>query len=70
MEVIFMAYANSQEKPLPLLKKEFDEVYAVLSENQVQEAESAPTVRFGGYRFATPLQPAPELGRTSVAPAT
>jgi|GEM_PF-450719 len=37
MEVIFMAYANSQGEPLPLLKNEFDEVYEALSENHVQD---------------------------------
>jgi len=49
MEVIFMAYANSQGNPLPLLKKEFDDVYAVLTDNQVHEnysihRDSSPTI--------------------------
>ena len=37
MEVIFMAYANSQENPLPLLKREYDEVYKILTDNEVQD---------------------------------
>jgi len=37
MEVIFMAYANSQENPLPLLKREYDEVYKILTDNEAQD---------------------------------
>ena len=38
MDVIFMAYANSDQQPLKLIRKEYEDVYGVLTDNYVQDS--------------------------------